>query len=128
MEEGVLKENEGAIPTKVNLITDAILQSTFTIGENYLQSRTSFLFSDLSQKGVRQRAAWTIGTWSKKVKHSSVEKFGTDSDKDLLMQETERRGRGTQRYRTYFQRNHRSGLSQNIVKDSGVSARIAADL
>ena len=127
MEEGVLKENEGAIPTKVNLITDAILQSTFTIGENYLQSRTSFLFSDLSQKGVRQRAAWTIGTWSKKVKHSSVEKFGTDSDKDLLMQETERRGRGTQRYRTYFQRN-RSSLSQNIVQDSGVSARITADL
>jgi len=127
MEEGVLKENEGAIPTKVNLITDAILQSTFTIGENYLQSRTSFLFSDLSQKGVRQRAAWTIGTWSKKVKPSSVEKFGTDSDKDLLMQETERRGRGTQRYRTYFQRN-RSSLSQNIVQDSGVSARITADL
>jgi len=103
------------------------LQSTFTIGENYLQSRTSFLFSDLSQKGVRQRAAWTIGTWTKKVKPSSVEKFGTDSDKDLLMQETERRGRGTQRYRTYFQRN-RSSLSQNIVQDSGVSARITADL
>ena len=56
-----------------------------------------------------------------------MEKFGTDSDKDLLMQETERRGRGTQRYRTYFQRN-RSSLSQNIVQDSGVSARITADL
>ena len=84
-------------------------------------------FSDTSQKGVRQRADWTIGTWSKKVKPSSVEKFGTDSDKEWLMQETERRGRGTQRYRTYFQRNCRS-LSQNIIQDSDVSARITADL
>ena len=109
------------------LIIDAILQSTFIIGENYLRSRTSFLFSDMSQKGVRQRAAWSIGTWSKKVKPSSVDKFGTDSDKDLLMQETERRGRGTQRYRTYFQRNCRS-LLQNIVQDSDVSARITVDL
>ena len=98
------------------------MQSTFTIGENYLQSRTSF-FSDMSQKGVRQRAAWTIGTWSKKVKPSSAEKFGTDSDKEWLMQETERRGRGTQRYRAYFQRKCRS-LSQNIVQDSDVSAKI----
>jgi len=84
----------------------------------------------MSQKGVCQRAAWTIGTWSKKVKPSSVEKFGTDSDKEWLMQETERRGRGTQRYRAYFQRyrayfqrNCRS-LSQNIVQDSDVSAKI----
>ena len=30
----------------------------------------------MSQKGVRHHAAWTIGTWSKKVKPSSVEKVG----------------------------------------------------
>ena len=46
-------------------------------------------FIDSFENGASQRASWSVGYWSKLIKPSSVEKYGTALDKRYLLSETE---------------------------------------
>ena len=65
------------------------VQILFNAGYNYLKDRMSFIFIDSSENGASQRASWFVGYWSKLIKPSSVEKYGTASDKRYLPSEAE---------------------------------------
>ena len=65
------------------------VENFFNDGYAFLKSRMSFIFSDNSEKAVSQRASWSVGYWSKLIKPSHVEKYGTNIDKLLLHRERE---------------------------------------
>ena len=74
----------------------------------------SFIFSDHSEKATFQRASWSVEYWSKLIKPSYVEKYGSDADKQILFHETEYFDRnGTQHSRSYFQKHPRCGGTIN---------------
>ena len=81
------------------------VENLFNVGYTYLKTRMSFIFSNNSEKAESQRASWSVGYWSKLIKPSHVEKYGTNTDKQFLFRETEYFGRiGKQRRRSYFRK------------------------
>ena len=105
LEEGVLLLHQSGIPSEYDMLTMEEVENFFNDGYAFLKSRMSFIFSDNSEKAVSQRASWSVGYWSKLIKPSHVEKYGTNIDKLLLHRETEYFGRnGKQRRRSYSQK------------------------
>ena len=103
LEEGVALNYESGIPSDYERLTIGEIQTLFNAGYNYLKDRMSFIFIDSSENGASQRASWSVGYCSKLIKPSSVEKYGTASDKRYLLSETEYFGRkNKQRRRSYF--------------------------
>lgn len=105
LEEGVSLLHESGISSSYDRLTMEEVENLFNVGYTYLKTRMSFIFSNNSEKAESQRASWSVGYWSKLIKPSHVEKYGTNTDKQFLFRETEYFGRkGKQRRRSYFQK------------------------
>jgi hypothetical protein len=67
------------IPANWSDITPEVLDSTYTKGLEYVQQQVGYIWNheDFSKK---DKSRWSTSTWSKYVKHSSVQKYGTPED------------------------------------------------
>ena len=72
------------VPSNVKDITEDIVQATYNIATEFLRTKYEYIF--LKPEGVTE--AYTLGTWSFKIKLSEVKKHGTAADKARLPAET----------------------------------------
>jgi hypothetical protein len=74
------------VPTNVDNITEDIIHDTYDIATRFLQTQYEYIF--VKPEGVTE--AYTLGTWSFKIKPSEVMKHGTDADKARLEGEVQK--------------------------------------
>jgi hypothetical protein len=60
------------------------LDAAFTITTAHLKSRASYIWNDRKKR----TATWSVSTWAKHLRYSSIEKNGTASDKAALPEPT----------------------------------------
>ena len=70
------------------LVGDAFVKSSFLAATEYLKSRVGYVWR--RAKDERMLSSYAIGTWSKYVQRSEIEKHGTVQDKANLPQATAR--------------------------------------
>jgi hypothetical protein len=70
------------------LVDDAFVKSSFLAATEYLKSRVGYVWR--RAKDERMLSSYAIGTWSKYVQRSEIEKHGTRQDKLNLPQATAR--------------------------------------
>ena len=63
-------------------VDEAFVQSSFNRATEHLKKKVSYVWRNA--KDERALASWAIGTWSRKVARSEIEKHGTQSDKAQL--------------------------------------------
>ena len=72
-----MMEAPGLIVPSLDNITEEVIHDTYEVGTNFLRSQYEYIFA--RPDGVTE--AYSIGTWSFKIKPSEVMKHGTDADK-----------------------------------------------
>ena len=75
-----MMEAPGLIAPPLDDITEEVVRSTYEVGTNFLRSQYEYIFS--KPDGVTE--AYSLGTWTFKIKASEVMKHGTDADKARL--------------------------------------------
>ena len=81
----VMKQYPGfEVPANVD---EAFVQSYFAAATEYLKSRVGYVWSRV--KDVRMLSGYDIGTWSKYVQQSEIEKHGRVHDKANFQQSTQ---------------------------------------
>jgi hypothetical protein len=73
------------IPSEVD---QSFVQSSYRLVTEYLKQRVSYVWE--MSKDERALDSWTLGTWSKRVSQSQIEKLGTAADKAKLPPATAR--------------------------------------
>lgn len=61
-------------------VTDDFIHVSFELATRFLKQQYSYIF----KQPPDQLSAYKLGTWSKKIKRSEVEKYGTEEDKQKL--------------------------------------------
>ena len=64
------------IPTRLEDIDEAFVRTSYVTATDYLKSCFSYIF----EKDAGIVNAYTLGTWSFKIKHSEVKKHGNPAD------------------------------------------------
>lgn len=67
-------------------VDEAFVQASFNEATEHLKNKVSYVWNNA--KDERALATWAIGTWSRKVARSEIEKCGTASDKAQLPAKT----------------------------------------
>lgn len=80
-----MMETELEIPGDSAAMVSEQITEAFTIGSQYMKSHVSYIFSSPQ---FRRNSSWTVATWSKHIKRSSIERYGTTSDKENLPEAT----------------------------------------
>ena len=75
----MMEEADIDIPDGITSISPEFLHESFLAGTNYLKTRASYIWVE-----GRRPETWTVGSWSKAVQRSEIEKHGTDGDKAHL--------------------------------------------
>ena len=60
---------------------EIFLQSSFFQATEFLKSRAGYTWE---KRDDRVLSTWTIGTWSRNIQRSMIEKYGTEADKAVL--------------------------------------------
>ena len=77
---GMMEQHDGfSVPS---VIDDEFVRSSFDLATEYLKIRASYIWR--KAKDDRVVNDYSIGTWSRYVQRSSIEKWGTPEDKALL--------------------------------------------
>jgi hypothetical protein len=79
---------ESCIDIPSEAVDEAFVQSSYRLATEYLKQRVSYVWE--MAKDERALDSWTLGTWSKRVGRSQIEKLGTAADKAKLPPATER--------------------------------------
>jgi len=62
--------------TRGMTMTDELISSYYQIGLNHVKSKASYIWEKMTS-----HESWSISSWSKHIKHSSIEKWGSENDK-----------------------------------------------
>ena len=76
-------------------VTEQFIHDSFGLATQFLQEQYSYIFTHPPDV----LAAYKLGTWSKKIKRSEVEKYGTEEDKQKLPPPTAFNKKRTQKER-----------------------------
>jgi hypothetical protein len=62
-------------------VDESFVQSSFLQATEFLKSRAGYIWE---KRDDRVLSTWSIGTWSRNIQRSMIEKYGTEADKAVL--------------------------------------------
>ena len=82
----LLMEEVLNIPDKIADITTKFIEESYDNGLLHLKSRASYIW----EKPHSRLETWSISTWSRSVRFSSIQKYGNNNDRNRLPAATKR--------------------------------------